>query len=495
MRHAQGIYLNMEPKLNPAFTPEINRTGNDTFFVPLAASELPMAVFRANDIRGFAEAEITPQFARQLARAFALEAKKHSQTTICLCRDGRLSSDSLRDALALGLTESGCQVFDLGTGPTPLLGQHIATHAEHSAGIMITASHNPKNYNGFKIILDGNSYSGAMLQNLRHLMAACSFEAGSGNLKEIDASLSYLDHLQTDIADLSGLKLAIDAANGAAGPLSSLAFERLGCSIEQLYCEIDGNFPNHGPDPCQSNNLKALCDKVVETGCDFGIALDGDGDRIVAVDNLGGIVTPDQLYQLFARDLLHRTPGATFVFDVKASRQVALQILDQGGIALMEKSGRTFIQDRVKRSGALLGGEYSSHYFFQDRWNAIDDGIYAACRLAEIVRSADRTLNEILTEFPSLPATEELEIGVLDEYKTEIFDKFRQNAKFPGAELIEIDGLRIEYPQSWGLVRVSNTGPKLSVRFEGENEEALAEIQDKVRHEFERLCPELNLPF
>ena len=463
--------------------------------------KLPESVFRANDIRGFAETEITPQFAQKLGRAFAIVAKQQGQTQICVCRDGRLSSDSLSEALVQGLMESGCQVFDLGIGPTPLLGQYIATHVGQSAGIMITASHNPKEYNGFKIILEGNSYSGEMLKNLKQLMAAASFEAGqveqcAGNEpRKVDAIPSYLNLLKADLISLKGMKLAIDAANGVAGPLANQTFEQLGCTTEQLYCEVDGNFPNHGPDPCQSKNLQTLCGKVIETGCELGIALDGDGDRMVAVDNLGRVVTPDQLYQIFARDLLRRTPAARFVFDVKASRQLSSLITALGGEPLMEKSGRTFIQDRVKSSGALLGGEYSSHYFFQDRWNAIDDGIYAACRLAEILRLDGRPFSEILAEFPVLPATEELEIEVPDEHKAEIFDEFRQNAIFPGAELIEIDGLRIEYPHSWGLVRVSNTGPKLSIRFEGENCEALEEIQDRVRSELVRLYPKLNLPF
>lgn len=492
--------MNLETKLQAKFA--ASQPLNDCeIFVPLSASELPQSVFRANDIRGFAETEITPQFARQLGRAFAIIAKQQNQTRICVCRDGRLTSDSLSDALVRGLMESGCQVFDLGIGPTPLLGQYIATHAEQSAGIMITASHNPKEYNGFKIILGGNSYSGQMLQNLKQLMAVAGFETGqaqgsAGNeLKNIDATPNYLNLLQLDITNLSGMKLAIDAANGAAGPLASRTFEQLGCTTEQLYCEVDGNFPNHGPDPCQSKNLQELCAIVIKTACDLGIALDGDGDRMVAVDDLGRVVTPDQLYQIFARDLLRRSPGASFVFDVKASRQVSALVSGLGGKPLMEKSGRTFIQDRVKSSGALLGGEYSSHYFFQDRWNAIDDGIYAACRLAEILQLEGQPLSEILAALPVLPATEELEIEVPDEHKAEIFDEFRQNAVFPGAELIEIDGLRIEYPQSWGLVRVSNTGPKLSIRFEGENTKALDEIQDRVRGEFERLCPKLNLPF
>jgi phosphomannomutase / phosphoglucomutase len=464
-------------------------------FTPIKPEQLPANVFRANDIRGLTLNEITPQFARQLGRAFSLVVKEQGQNQVCICRDGRLSSEELSSALQTGLVESGIEVVNLGVGPTPLLSQYVATQTHSGAGIMVTASHNAKEYNGFKMILGGTSFSGEKIAHFKERMAAADFEAAEGRSLSIDATPQYLDALLEDIGSLTGTGLVIDGANGAAGPLAIRVFGNLCCEIEELYCDIDGNFPNHGPDPCQSSNLTDLCRTVTATGSDFGIALDGDGDRVVAVDELGRIVTPDQLYQLFSQDLLSRTPAASFVFDVKASRQVVNTIKKFGGNPIMEKSGRTFIQDRVKATGALLGGEYSSHYFFNDRWNAVDDGIYAACRLAEIIQQLGRSLSEILKDFPSLPATEELEIEVQEEQKTEIFQKFRQNAVFAGAELVEIDGLRIEYPDAWGLVRVSNTGPKLSIRFEGETEQALIEMQAKVRYAFEQLCPELKLPF
>lgn len=464
-------------------------------FIAIDPDNLPAKVFRANDIRGTTDTEITPQFSRQLARAFAAVVKERGRNSICVCRDGRLTSPDLSEALKLGLLESGCHVHDLGVGPTPLLGQFLANSPEISAGIMITASHNPGEYNGFKIILEGNAYSGANLQQLKNLMAAQSFEAGEAELSEIDAAPNYLELLKTDAMDLSGMRVAIDGANGAAGQLACLAFEMLGCKVESLYCDIDGSFPNHGPDPCEPENLDDLRQKVLDTQSTFGVALDGDGDRVVAIDELGQIITPDQLYQLFAKDLLKSNPGANLVFDVKASQKIGDNIAKWGGIPLMEKSGRTFIQSRVKSERALLGGEYSSHYFFMDRWNAVDDGIYAAYRLAEIIQKQDRPLSEIVRAFPTLPSTEELEISVTDEQKKEIFRDFRQNADFPGAKLIEIDGLRVEYPQAWGLVRVSNTGPKLSIRFEGETEEALKDMQNKIRQIFERLDTKLNLPF
>ncbi|MBT5331588.1 MAG: phosphomannomutase/phosphoglucomutase [Porticoccaceae bacterium] len=464
-------------------------------FVAIESKDLPARVFRANDIRGIANTEITPQFARQLARAFALVLKESGQNSICICRDGRTTSPILSEALKSGLLESGCYVHDLGIGPTPLLGQFLANSPAHDAGIMITASHNSREYNGFKIILGGEAYSGDKLQQLMELMSRQSFEAGTADLRQVDAVPNYLKFLKADAKNIGGLRIAIDGANGVAGQLACRAFAELGCQVESLYCDIDGNFPNHSPDPCVSDNLKEICQKVIDTQSDFGIALDGDGDRVVAIDNLGQILTPDQLYQLFAKDLLQSNPGAKLVFDVKASKQIADNISRWGGTALMEKSGRTFIQSRVRSEQALLGGEYSSHYFFMDRWNAVDDGIYAAYRLAELIHKQGRPLSEILPDVPTLPSTEELEIKVPDEQKREIFQEFRQNADFPGAKLIEIDGLRIEYPQAWGLVRVSNTGPKLSIRFEGETETALRNIQSEFRQIFEQLDSELNLPF
>jgi len=468
--------------------------GNEEF-VQLELHSLPEKVFRANDIRGIAETEITPQFARQLGRAFAGISKAKGQSRIFICRDGRLTSPVLSKALKRGLVESGCKVSDLGAGPTPLISQFLSVQSDQTTGIMVTASHNDKEYNGFKLILGGSAFCGSDLKDLRERMILGEFDATAGQQENLDASSDYIKTLTADITNLAGFSVVIDAANGIAGPLCIRAFEQLGCSVEALYCDVDGNFPNHGPDPCQSENLNTLCDTVVETGAHFGIALDGDGDRVVIVDNRGNIVNPDQLFQLFSQEILLRHPGSSIVFDVKASRSVAKTIAHFSGKPIMEKSGRTFIQNRVIQSGALLGGEYSSHYFFGDRWHAVDDGIYAACRLAEILRLHNTALSEILSTIPTLPATEELEIEVSDEQKADMFEKFRQNAYFPGARLIEIDGLRIEFPAAWGLIRVSNTGPKLSVRFEGESEQALSEVQAKVRQQFENIFPELNLPF
>lgn len=460
---------------------------------------LPSSVFRANDIRGFADGEITPSFARLLARAFASLAKEANQKTICICRDGRLSSHSLWQALKSGLLESGVKIIDLGCGPTPLLCHYVITNSSLGAGIMITASHNSKEYNGFKIILNKDPFCGEQLQILKQRMFNLSCDCFTGELLEIDSVSSYLQQIQEDIGDLNNLKICIDGANGSAGPLAVNTFNKLGCEVNTLYCDIDGNFPNHGPDPCKSNNLKDLSSAVLKNNCQMGIGLDGDGDRMVAVDDLGRILSPDQLYLIFARDILKQSPGASLVFDVKASSLLKEKIQAWGGQGIMEKSGRTFIQARVKESGALLGGEYSSHYFFQDRWNAIDDGIYAACRLAKIVRISGEPLSKLVNQLPLLPATEELEILVAEEQKTEIYNQFRQNADFEGAKLIEIDGLRIEYPQAWGLVRISNTGAKLSVRFEGKTHEALADIQKKVQQVFkqveQQLNIQLNLPF
>lgn len=466
---------------------------------------IPENIFRVNDIRGIAESEVTPDFAYQLGSAFAKIALAHDQHQIYVCRDGRLSSPELCAALQKGLRSEGLSIIDLGIGPTPLLNYVLSRKNDQNTGIMVTASHNGKEYNGFKIALCGESFCGEEIQNLLALMKEPAFTKISinknsngedtTNKQTFDATANYLESLAKDIPDLSALKVVIEGANGAAGPLAVRVFERLGSQTESLFCTIDGNFPNHPPDPCKANHLTPLCEKVLETSADFGIALDGDGDRVVIVSDQGQILTPDQLYQIFAKSLLDTYQNTAMVFDVKASRGVQECIETAGSTAIMEKSGRTYIQARVKQTNAVLGGEYSSHYFFGDRWHAVDDGIYAACRLAEILIESGKPLSELLQDTPSLPCTEELEILIAEEEKAAIFEKFRQNANFDDAQIINIDGLRVEYPWGWGLIRVSNTGPKLSVRFEGNTEQYLQQIQDIVRTEFKKILPKINLPF
>lgn len=463
-------------------------------FISLKPQELPEKIFRAYDIRGKAETQITPRFARQLGRSFAEILSQRDGAHAYVCRDGRLSSPDLATALIRGLTESGCAVTDLGVGPTPLLSRAIQKDSG-STGIMITASHNGADYNGFKITVEGRPYFGARLTELRNHMSVGSFTPGEGRKRTQDFSREYLQAILADIPSMTGMRVVVDGGNGAAGPLCEQVFNALECTTEAIFCDIDGNFPNHGPDPSKEANVHSLREAVLDNRAHLGIALDGDGDRLVAVDDLGRVLSPDQLYLLFARHVLLARPGATLVFDVKASRRVPEYIARWGGRPVRERSGRTFVQMRVLQETAVFGGEYSSHYFFGDRWNAIDDGIYAACRLAHILRVHNCPLSQILEDIPLPPSTPEITLAAGDQKKWQLLKTFIDGCQFPGADLVRIDGLRVEYPRSWGLVRSSNTGPHLTLRFEGETEQDLEEIKSRFRDEFTRLIPQLEINF
>lgn len=462
-------------------------------FEPL--TEIPDHLFRANDIRGLVDQELTPRFARHLGRAFATHCIERKHTRIYVGRDARISSETLASALMMGLRETGAEVVDIGQCPTPLLSFVLASQTPAGSGIMVTGSHNPPQYNGFKLAVAGLPLNADQLGRLRERMLQLGFADETGHFSSEDFSARYLRAIETDNPALPALRVVIDGANGAAGPLAVAAFRALGCETRSLYCEPDGNFPNHGPDPSDPANLKDLCDAVVREDADFGVALDGDGDRLVVVTEGGEPVPPDQLFMLFAREALIESPGGSVVFDVKASRLLPELIQHWGGQPVMERAGRTFIQSRVARDKAVLGGELSSHYFFGDRWAAADDGIYAACRLGAILRLHNRTLSELLEEFPLLPGTAEISLPAGENEKQALLDRFRETVDLSGAEIIDIDGLRVEYPSGWGLIRISNTGPKLTLRFEARDEQSLEQIKEKFRQPLRKLLNQQELTF
>ncbi len=478
-----GAESKKQPKPEPASTPV-------SPFSPLAQEAIAPHLFRANDVRGIVGEELTAEFARHLGRAFAKYCGEKNQQTIFVCRDARNSSEEFASALIQGIVETGCDVVDMGLGPTPLLIHLLATQSPQGSGVMVTGSHNPPEYNGFKLVRGGKSVSGKRLQKLRSIMLGGNFEDAEGKISKRDFSQGYLKAIRSDLPSIPALRVVVDGANGSAGPLCVSAFRSLECTAKPLFCEPDGNFPNHGPDPGIAENLNALREAVRKEDADFGVALDGDGDRVVIVDDRGKPVPPDQLFMLFARETLIENPGSSLVFDVKASRRLPELILQWGGLPLMERAGRTFIQARVVKENACLGGELSSHYFFGDRWHAADDGIYAACRLAAILLLHNCALSELLDEFDLPASTPEISLKVGEAEKTELLERFKQTARFEGAELVEIDGLRVEYPDGWGLIRVSNTGPNLSLRFEANSEEALQRIQNEFRQPLKEL---LNL--
>ncbi len=461
-------------------------------FVALTADRLPVKIFRANDIRGLAGEQLTEDFARHLGRCFAPLALASGAQRVFVGRDTRKSSESLCRSLIQGLLESGCDVVDVGLCATPLLAWCMKQR-EGTAAIMVTASHSPPDYNGFKLVLGGVTLHGDRIRKLREAMVRAHFSYGKGTLAKLDPTEDYLYALEKDIAPLKGIKVVVDGANGSAGPLAAKAFAALGCLLQPLYCDPDGKFPNHLPDPSQPENLKDLCAQVIKSEAHLGIALDGDGDRMVAVANNGIPLDPDQTMMLFVEQVLTINPAATVVADVKSSRTLTDFIETLGGRSLVCRSGRSFVQSAFRESGALLAGEYSSHYFFGDRWIGFDDGIYAAARLLEILALYNKPMSELVEALPKSFCTAEILVPVPDEDKFNLVQRFVESAHFPGAKLLEIDGLRVEYREAWGLVRASNTSPALTLRFEGRSEGAMEKLKSMFRDQLLALAPELQL--
>jgi len=439
-------------------------------------------VFRGNDIRGDAEGDLTNQFASALGAAFGNRVKTLGEDRVIICRDARHSSPRLHASLASGLKSQGLKIQDLGIGPTPLLGFALATSDKAQSGIMITASHNPKHQNGFKCVLGGKPLYGDDLALLRQEMMSNTYPPAK--TIPLDTIPDYLDKLKADIPSLSGIKVVIDGANGAAGPLAKQALRHLGAEVITQFCQPDGDFPNRSPDTSRPENLDVLCQRVLDEGADVGIGTDGDGDRMVAVTNQGRLLDADDLIQLFSAEILKTKPGATIVYDVKCSSRIANEISRLGGVPLMERSGRSFIQTLLIHSGAAMCAEYSAHYFFADRWYGTDDGIYAACRLLEICKHSGQSLEQLCPPVSGkvstgeicLPVAEEIKFGMVDELlKQKAFD-----IKGESPRIITTDGLRLEYTRGWALVRASNTSAALTLRFEALSEAFMTDLKAKI---------------
>ena len=431
-------------------------------------------VFRDYDIRGLAGSELNSEFALRLGKALGQLILTRNQNALFVARDGRLSSDMLAGPLCAGLRYSGCNVFDLGQTTTPVLNFAICHGDTANCGVMITASHNPGCYNGFKIVLDGQVILSEGLQALKAMMAANDAPMKTeGSLAALGIVPSYLDHIVADNKLSRTFKLVIDGGNSVSGPIAVELFERLGCHVDPLFCTIDGNFPNHDPNPSEEKNLQPLIAQVKSTGADLGLAFDGDGDRLVAVSHLGEVVWPDQLMMIFARDLLTNSPGSSVVFDVKSSKRLGELIEQYSGVPIMCKTGHSHIRKTVKDTNALLGGEFSGHLFFNDRWYGFDDGCYAAMRLLEVL-SAQRhgdvsCLDQMISEFKQTSYTPEILVPVTEDNKFRIMQTLISQCKFSGGTISSLDGLRVEYEHGWGLIRASNTTPNLTLRFEAEN--------------------------
>ncbi|TGN38727.1 phosphomannomutase/phosphoglucomutase [Marinobacter confluentis] len=462
--------------------------------VALPDVEISDSIFRAYDIRGIVGETLTADIVRVIGRSVGSEAIERGVKSLCIGYDGRHSSPELADALGSGIMAAGCDVINVGAVPTPVL--YFATHELGTgSGVMVTGSHNPANYNGLKIMLAGETLSGEAIQRLFQRIQTGDFVSGQGSQSSDDVRRAYLDRIVGDIAVAAPLKVVLDAGNGIAGELAPVLVEELGCEVVPLYCEVDGNFPNHHPDPGKPENLKDLIAAVKSEKADLGLAFDGDGDRLGVVTNTGKIIWPDRLMMLFARDVVSRNPGADVLYDVKCSRRLAGVITEAGGRPIMWKTGHSLMKAKMKETGALLAGEMSGHIFFGERWLGFDDGLYAAARLLEILGIEDRDSNEVFEEFPEDISTPELNVAVTDETKFGIIEQLGQKGDFGDGSVSTIDGIRVEFSDGWGLCRASNTTPVLVLRFEAETEEALERIKAVFREQLTRAAPDLVADF
>lgn len=439
-------------------------------------TDLPATIFRAYDIRGIADTELNDRCCEAIGLAIGSEARDQGQEAILVAADGRHSSPRIRAALCKGIQASGCDVVDLGLIPSPLL--YFATHQlESQSGVMITGSHNPAEYNGIKIVIDGTTLSGNAISHLRERIINNDLREGHGAYRTESINEEYFDYILNDVAIAQPLKIVVDAGNGVAGLIAPRLFEELGCEVISLYCDVDGDFPNHHPDPSVASNLQDLIAEVKAQGADLGIAFDGDGDRLGVVTASGEIVPADRLLMLLAQDVVSRNPGADILFDVKCTRSLNSLISNYGGRPIMWKSGHSYMKEKMIETGALLGGEFSGHIFFKERWFGFDDGIYAAARLIEILSTTDPDLDAQLSVFPTLIATPEIKIISSDIKKFDIIEQLSEHGLFENGKISLLDGIRVDFADGWGLARASNTTPMLTLRFEAIDEQSLARIQ------------------
>lgn len=458
------------------------------------APNLNEQIFRAYDIRGIADSDLNETTCYHLGLAIGSEAGEQGQQSVIIGGDGRHSSPAIKEAISQGLMDSGREVIDIGIVPTPLV-YFACHHLDTQSGVMVTGSHNPAEYNGLKIVIDGNTLSYDALQKLKQRIQTQDYQKGQGSHQEQDIREDYIETIICDVAIAQPLKVVVDCGNGVAGELAPRLVEELGCEVIPLYCDIDGDFPNHHPDPSIIENLQDLISAVAEHKADLGIALDGDGDRIGVVSGNGKVILPDRLLMLFAQDVVSRNPGTDVIFDVKSTRHLNSLISSYGGRPIMWKSGHSYIKEKMQETGALLGGELSGHIFFKERWFGFDDGIYSAARLIEILSTSDADLDNQLSAFAESISTTELHLPVSEDDKFTLMDALRAQAQFGDAKISTLDGIRADYPDGWGLVRASNTTPMLTLRFEADTDEALQRIQGQFKEQLSAIDSSLSFPF
>jgi len=455
-------------------------------------------IFRAYDVRGIVGKQLGDSTMRSIGRAVA--TLHPDLPAIAVGYDGRLSSEHLAAALCTGLRASGANVVEIGLAPTPML--YFAAHELcDGSGLMVTGSHNPPEYNGVKMMISGHTLAGDDIQQVRAAIEGGRYTDGAGIAQSCEVLPGYVARVTADVRPARRLRIAVDCGNGAAGPAAKALFSRMDCELTCLYCDVDGRFPNHHPNPSVAENMAALQQRVRDDELDIGFALDGDGDRLGVVDERGEIIWPDRQMMVYARDLLGRNPGAAVIYDVKSSRHLP-QIVEQcGGSAYMSRTGHSFIKSMMREKGALLAGEMSGHIFFRDRWYGFDDGLYAAARMTEIVAADGRKCSEIFGDLPQAFGTPEINIHFEREGRQHDFMRrfMTRTPRFTGARVggrVDLtDGVRVEFDDGWGLVRASNTTPCLVARFEAESEQRLRELQQLFRTELLRVEPALDIPF
>ena len=455
---------------------------------------LPAEIFKAYDIRGIVGKTLTPEIVEAIGHAIGSEALARKQTAICIGRDGRLSGPELSQALARGIQKAGIDVIDLGMVATPMTYFAAYELGTHSA-VMVTGSHNPPDYNGLKMVLGGETLSGDTIQQLRIRLEQDNLTTGSGSYRTHDIVGAYLTRIAGDVKLARPMKIIVDSGNGVAGAFAPELYRRMGCTVEEMFCEVDGNFPNHHPDPSVPHNLEDLIARLKTSDAELGFAFDGDGDRLGVVTKDGTIIFPDRQLMLFADDVLSRNPGAEIIFDVKSTRNLFDWISSRGGKPTLWKTGHSFIKAKMKESGALLAGEMSGHIFFKERWYGFDDGMYAGARMLEYL-SKQADPNATLKSLPDSINTPELQIKLAEGEHYALMERLQRTAKFPDAkEVITLDGLRVEYADGFGLARPSNTTPVIVLRFEADSEDAIKRIQSDFRRVIAEQAPALELPF
>jgi len=456
----------------------------------------PDIIFRAYDIRGIVGKTLTKEVVFDIGRALGTQANELGCKTIVVGRDGRTSSPALAEALANGIIATGLNVLDIGMVPTPVL-YFVARHTEGRCGVMLTGSHNPADYNGLKMVINGETLAGEKIQQLKTCIANQAYTPSKPGSIEQNSQFSneYIGVISEDVHIGRPMTVVLDCGNGVAGELGPKLLKTLGCEVQELFCDIDGSFPNHHPDPSNPKNLTELIATVKHYKADIGIAFDGDGDRLGVVDSNGKIIWPDRQMMLFAKDVLAGKPGAEIIYDVKCSRHLADQITKFGGRPTMWKTGHSLMKAKLKETGAKLAGEMSGHIFFNDRWFGFDDALYSAARLLEILSKDTRSSAEVFADFPDSINTPELNVALEEGENFSFIDNLFKAANFTDGKITDIDGMRVDFPNGWGLVRASNTTPSLVIRFEADSDAAMRDIQEQFRQLMKKIKPDIALPF